>query len=97
MRLAITILMGLAVLLLAAVFGSLNDQVITVNLLLASYPLRLAYVLMAAFVFGCLAGLLLASGSWLRMRIEVRRMRAELAVKDRELTELRTLPARDSR
>lgn len=96
MRFVISLLLGLAVLVLAAVFGSLNDQPVTVNTLLASYEMRLAYVLLITFLAGCLGGVLLAAGALLRMRLDLKRARGELALKDKELTGLRTLPVRDA-
>lgn len=96
MRVVITLVLGLAVLVLAAAFGTLNDQVVSVNYFLASRELKLAFLLAIAFGAGCVAGLLLAGGGLFGLRMEVRRARAELKLKDKELNELRTLPVRDA-
>ena len=97
MRLVLTLLIALAVLLVAAVFGAVNDAPVTVNYLLGIAELRLAYALLCAFGVGLLFGGLLASAALLRQRIGLKRTHSELAVKTRELNELRTLPVRDSR
>lgn len=97
MRLVLTLIFALVVLLIAAVFGSVNDALVTVNYLLGIAELRLAYALLFAFGLGLLFGGLLASAALLRQRVGLKRTHSELAAKTRELNELRTLPVRDSR
>lgn len=87
--------LGLAVLLVAAAFGALNDQVVVVQYFLGSRELRLASLMALVFGAGCLVGLGLAGGSLLGLRLALKRCQGELAMKNKELDELRTLPIRD--
>lgn len=97
MRLILTLVIAIAVLLAAAVFGSFNDQPVVVNTVLATHELRLAYALLIAFALGIVVGLCFAGATLWRARVELKRARGDVALKDKELNELRTLPVRDSR
>ena len=95
MRWVLMSVLGLAVLLAAAAFGALNDQLVTVQYFLGSRELRLASLMALVFGAGCLIGLALAGGGMLSLRLALKRSQAELAMKNKELDELRTLPIRD--
>ncbi|MBI2379157.1 MAG: DUF1049 domain-containing protein [Gammaproteobacteria bacterium] len=95
MRWVLMSVLGLAVLLAAAAFGALNDQMVVVQYFLGSRELRLASLMALVFGTGCLIGLGLAGGGMLSLRLALKRSQAELAMKNKELNELRTLPIRD--
>ena len=78
-----------------AAFAALNDGIITMNYFIGEAEIRLTYLLLACIIFGSLMSLLLLSGSYFKMRFEIRRLRNTVSMKDQELSNLRSLPVKD--
>jgi len=80
---------------LTAAFAALNDGVISINYFIGEREIRLTYLLLACFTIGALMGLLLLSGSYLKMRLELRKLRNAVSINNQELANLRELPVKD--
>jgi len=77
-------------------FVTNGSQTVDVNLLGHQYlDLNVFWVVAAAFALGFLTALVIMSIREWRLRRELRRLRRESRVRDRELADLRTLPLQD--
>ena len=92
----ITIVVLIAVALLAAVFASVNTAVVEVDLLYAVYELPKSLIIIGAMVVGVLIGLLCASLVLVRVFNDRRRLRKALRVSEAEVKSLRSLPLQDA-
>ena len=81
---------------LTAAFAALNDAVISINYFIGAGDIRLTYLLLACFIIGGLLGLLLISGSYLKLRLQNRKLRNKLSMNNKELNNLRELPVKDA-
>ncbi len=91
-RRIITIVILVSIVLIAAVFASLNTDVISVDFMFARYALPQSVVIIGALLIGALIGLLCASLFVLRFIAERRRLRKALRVAETEVSSLRSLP-----
>lgn len=91
-RRIITIVILISIVLIAAVFASLNTEVISVDFMFARYSLPQSVVIIGALLLGTLIGLLCASLFLLRFMAERRRLRKALRVAETEVSSLRSLP-----
>ena len=80
---------------LTAAFAALNDGIILINYFIGESEIRLTYLLLACFTIGGLIGLLLISGSYLRLRLQNRKLRKTVSVNNQEISNLRELPVKD--
>ena len=95
MRAILQFLLVILFLGLTAAFAALNDGIITMNYFIGEAEIRLTYLLLACIIFGSLMSLLLVSGNYLKMRLELRRLRNAVSLKNQELSNLRALPVKD--
>ena len=91
-RRIVTIVILVSIVLMAAIFASLNTEVISVDFMFARYSLPQSMVIIGALVLGTLIGLLCASLFLLRVLAERRRLRKALRVAETEVSSLRSLP-----
>lgn len=80
---------------ITAAFAALNDGTIAINYFIGVSETRLTYLLLACFILGGVMALLLISGSYLKLRLELRRLRNTVALNSQELSNLRELPVKD--
>lgn len=80
---------------LTAAFAALNDGIITMNYFIGTSEIQLTYLLLACIIFGSLMSILLLSGTYLKMRLELRRLRNSVALQNKELSNLRELPVKE--
>lgn len=80
---------------LTAAFAALNDGVISINYFVGEREVHLTYLLLACFTIGGFIGILLLSGSYLKMRFELRKLRNAVSLNNKELSNLRELPVKD--
>ena len=80
---------------LTAAFAALNDDVISINYFIGETDIRLTYLLLACFTLGGLMGILLISGSYLKLRLQNRKLRNTISVNHQEINNLRELPVKD--
>ncbi len=80
---------------LTAAFAALNDGVILINYFVGEGEIRLTYLLLACFAGGAIMALLLVSGTYLKSRLEIRRLKNTININNQELANLRELPVKD--
>lgn len=95
MKAILQLFIVIVILIVAAAFAALNDQVINLNYFIGEVESRLTFVIISSFFLGMLFCFLLLIGLILKGRMERRRMRQELRLKNQELTNLRELPVKE--
>ncbi len=87
----------LLVLVFGLFFGLLNAEPVHVDYYFGSRDLPLSFVLVVMLVIGALTGAVAGLGMVLRTKREVYRLRREIRVAEKELTNLRSLPFKEPR
>ena len=75
--------------------GTQNDQLVSVNYLLAQGEYRLSSLLAVIFVAGFVVGWLVFSLVLLRLKLSNKGLQKKIERQQKELTELRALPLKD--
>jgi putative membrane protein len=93
-------LLGLVFILLLIGFGLsfalLNAGLVTLDYYLGTTELPLSMALLLALVIGAILGLIAATAVLIRHKREASRLRRRLSQAEKELSELRKLPLRDT-
>ena len=92
----VQLLSVILVLITAAAFAALNEQVINLNYFIGVLETKLTFVIITSFLLGMIFTLLLIIGYIIKLRIQTRRMKSSLRLKEQELNNLRELPVKDS-
>ena len=79
-----------------AAFAALNDGIITINYFIGKGDVRLTYLLLGCFAIGGLMSLLLISGSYFKLRLDLRKLNKAVVLNNQELSNLRALPVKDT-
>ena len=79
----------------AVVFTALNPDDVTVDLYYSKITLPFSLVIVASMFFGVLLGLVAGGMLALGRRRELRKLRKQLGVAERELSNLRKLPIKE--
>ena len=79
----------------AVVFTALNPDDVTVNLYYSKFTLPFSLVIVASMFFGVLLGMLAGGVLALGRRRAIRKLRKQLGVAEKELSNLRKLPIKD--
>ncbi len=87
-----TLVILISVLIAAAVFASVNTDVIVVDFLFDQFELPQSIVIIGALITGTLIGLLCASIFVVRFMSERRKLRKALRNAETEISSLRSLP-----
>ncbi|MEL7285473.1 MAG: LapA family protein [Pseudomonadota bacterium] len=95
-RRILTLVILISVLIAAAVFASVNTDVIVVDFLFDQYELPQSIVIIGALIVGTLIGLLSASIFVVRFMTERRKLRKALRNAETEISSLRSLPLHDA-
>ncbi len=94
-------LLGFAALLIVILFGLtfslLNASRVDVDYYFGSVPMPLSLALVAALIVGAVLGVLSALGVVMGKQRELRRLRKRVRDSEKELSELRRLPLKDTR
>ena len=91
-----TLVILISVLIAAAVFASVNTDVIVVDFLFDQFELPQSIVIIGALITGTLIGLLCASIFVVRFMSERRKLRKALRNAETEISSLRSLPLQDA-
>jgi len=78
-----------------AAFAALNDGIISINYFIGKGDVRLTYLLLGCFAVGGLMSLLLILGGYLKLRLELRKLKKAVVNNNQELSNLRELPVKD--
>jgi len=96
MKSLVQFLLAIIILIIASAFAALNDQPLSLNYFIGVANTQLTYIIIACFILGALVSLLILMTFIVRGRIERRRLRNALAVKNQELSNLREAPIKDN-
>lgn len=86
----------LILLILGLSFAVLNAGSVPLNYYLGKVELPLALVVVAALAVGAILGVLVSLGMVLRLKRQVRQLRRQVQTAEKEVTNLRTIPLKDS-
>ena len=95
MRALLQFLLVIVLLGITAAFAALNDGIITINYFIGESDLRLTYLLLACFAIGGLMGFLMLLGNYLKLKLELRKLKSTISINNQELSNLRELPVKD--
>ena len=95
MKRFLTILITVLFFILAVIIGLKNQQLVSINFLVAQNELRLSTLLAIVFSFGFSVAVCLASYFYLALKIKNRYLRKLNLKQRRELNDLRTNPEKD--
>ena len=82
-------------LLLALSFALLNANLVEINYYIGSSKLPLSLMLVVSFALGSIVGLLITMSWYWHARWEGRKLAKKLALAEKELSNLRTMPLKD--
>lgn len=82
-------------LVIALSFALLNANPVEINYYIGTSKIPLSLLLVITFTIGCLIGLLITLTWYWRARWEGRKLSKKLAMAEKELTNLRTMPLKD--
>lgn len=85
----------LAVFVLALAFTVINADTVTLNYYLGRLELPLSVTLIGTFAVGAVVGILVNIGRVIRLKREIHRLKRSERIAQQELTNLRSLPARE--
>lgn len=85
----------IVLLLLVLAFALLNADPVVLNYYLGSSKVPLSILLVFSFALGCILGLALSMGWYLRSKWQNRKLHQRLELAEKELTNLRTMPLKD--
>ena len=88
------LLLVIIILIIASAFAALNEQVINLNYFIGLVETRLTFVIICSFLLGMIFSLLIMMSYIIRVRLEQRRLKSSLRIKDQELNNLRELPVK---
>ena len=92
----VQLILLMLILIIAAAFAALNEQVISMNYFIGTMDTPLTFVIIVCFILGMLFSFLIIVGYIIRLRWQQRRMKQALQLKDQELNNLREMPLKDS-
>ncbi len=92
----VQIILLMLILIMAAAFAALNEQVISMNYFIGTVDTPLTFVIIICFILGMLFSFLIIVSYLIRQRLQQRRLKQALKLKDQELNNLRAMPVKDS-
>ena len=92
----VQLILLMLILIIAAAFAALNEQVISMNYFVGTMDTPLTFVIIVCFILGMLFSFLIIVSYIIRLRWQQRRMKQALQLKDQELNNLREMPLKDS-
>lgn len=85
----------IVIILFGMTFATLNSESVTINYYLGQSSMPLSLLLVFAFAFGCMIGMVV--GFWLLIKAKINnyRMRQQLNNAEKEINNLRAIPLQD--
>jgi len=80
---------------LTSAFAALNDAMVSINYFVGRSEIRLAYLILACIAGGSLMTILLVMGTYVRSKVEIRRLKKTVQINNQELSNLREMPVQD--
>ena len=95
MRIVLYFLIFILVCTLSVVFFAQNDQNVIVSYFVGQSEVPLAFVMVGCLIVGYLIGLASTAGILFKQKLKIKSSEKQLAQKNKELENLRSLPIRD--
>lgn len=95
MKKIISYLVAIVVLIFGTVFAIYNSSVVTLNLVLFSTDMPLAFLLILTLILGAGLGILASMGMMYRNRRELNKLKKQAKLNKTEINNLRTIPFKD--
>ncbi|MEM7610053.1 MAG: LapA family protein [Pseudomonadota bacterium] len=95
-RRILTIVLLIGIVIFAAIFASLNTEIVRVDLMFTVLDSPQSVVVIGSVIVGAIVGLLCASLFVLKFMAERRRLRKALKNAETEISSLRSLPLQDA-
>ncbi|OGV25356.1 MAG: hypothetical protein A3F18_00130 [Legionellales bacterium RIFCSPHIGHO2_12_FULL_37_14] len=89
------IMFYLILIMLGVTFSVLNSKIIDLNLYYLSLNLPISVLMLAALSIGILIGVLSFALRYLRLKLSFARLKSQLAMTEREVKNLRSIPIQD--
>ena len=77
-------------------FAVLNSQSVQLNYYFGSREIALSLLMIVILIVGTLLGILVSAGHLLRARHDISKLRKNIQLAEKEVTNLRTIPIKDS-
>lgn len=95
MKKIISYSVAIIVLIFGTVFAIYNSSVVTLNLVLFSADMPLAFLVILTLILGAGLGILASMGMMYRNRRELHKLRKQAKLNKTEINNLRTIPFKD--
>lgn len=95
MKKIISYAIAIVVLILGTVFAIYNSNVVTLNLVLFTTDMPLAFLIILTLIIGSGLGILASMGMMYRNRRELNKLRKQAKLNKTEINNLRTIPFKD--
>ena len=96
MKRIISFITILLLVLTGILFAVLNSQSVQLNYYFGSKDMALSLLLIVAIIVGTLLGILVSTGHLLRARHDISRLKKTINLAEKEVTNLRTMPSKDT-
>jgi putative membrane protein len=77
-------------------FAVLNSQTVQLNYYFGSKEIALSLLMIVVIILGTLLGILVSAGHLLKARHDISRLKKNIQLAEKEVTNLRTIPIKDS-
>lgn len=94
MRIA-KIIFYLLIILLGISFAALNASNVKINFYIATWTMPVSVLAIIMLSVGIVCGLIISMGKFWRLKREIRKMRDQLKLTEKEIKNLRSIPLRD--
>lgn len=91
----IMLIIYLLIIIFGVSFAALNANPVKVNFYVTSYELPVSVMMTIVLGIGILIGFMLFFGRYLRVKNELRRLKSQLNLTEREIKNLRSIPLQD--
>lgn len=88
-------LLALIIILIGLSFAGLNAQLVNFNYYIGTYTLPLSLLLVFTLGIGCLLGLVVSIGLVFKLKRETRRLRKQVGLIEKEVSNLRAIPLKN--
>lgn len=96
MKRLVTFLLLVLVVLVVMAFTVLNTETVAIDVYFYQAAIPVSVLIFLSLIVGALLGVFGSIGMTLQLRVELRRLRKQLASSEQELVELRKIPDKDA-
>ncbi|MFA7588534.1 MAG: LapA family protein [Novosphingobium sp.] len=96
MKRLVTFLLLVLVVLLVMAFTVLNTETVAIDVYFYQTAIPVSVLIFLSLIVGALLGVFGSIGMTLQLRVELRKLRKQLASSEQEIVELRKIPSKDT-